>query len=177
MTQYGIRYSALLTSWATCLGAVVLVLMAVALPDSLLANDHSVSGPATVIDGQTVMIGDARYVLYGIAAPRLGQTCEWPDQEIPCGDVSRTALMDLVIASTVNCTSVADEEDPDNTPNSAIIAHCEVGGFDLGRNMVHTGWAVVDRRIGDRYSDTEDNARAAKRGLWKGSFTLPWEWK
>lgn len=50
-------------------------------------------------------------------------------------------------------------------------------GFDIGRNLVHTGWALAYRQYSMDYVDTEDNAREAKRGLWRGEFVKPWEWR
>jgi hypothetical protein len=53
----------------------------------------------------------------------------------------------------------------------------DLDGFDIGRNMVHTGWALAYRQFSTDYVGTEDKAREAKRGLWKGEFVLPWEWR
>lgn len=138
------------------------------------ADELTVSGPATVIDGRTMEISGKRVALYAIAVPRLGQTCEWPDKTIPCGEVARTALMDLVVASTVTCRSVDGNV---TSSEGATIVRCEVDGFDVGRNMVHTGWAIADRRIAQDYIDTEAKARKAARGVWKGTFTMPWNWQ
>jgi len=164
MAHYDIRHS--ITRIASTIFSVIVV-VAMASPTS--ADGHAISGPAHVIDGRTMEIEGVRYTLYGIAVPDLEQTCAWPDKAIPCGDVARTALMDLVVASTVTCDVVDDTPLPDGyTP-----ARCEIDGFDIGRNMVHTGWAVADRRTADVYTDTEEKARSAKRGLWKGTFTMP----
>jgi endonuclease YncB( thermonuclease family) len=43
--------------------------------------------------------------------------------------------------------------------------------------MVHAGWALADRRATDRYVAIEAEARNARRGLWKGTFEPPWEWR
>ena len=50
-------------------------------------------------------------------------------------------------------------------------------GFDLGRNMVHTGWALAYRRYSTDYVGTEGKAKEANRGMWKGEFIAPWEWR
>ena len=57
------------------------------------------------------------------------------------------------------------------------LAYCFVDGFDLSENMVHTGWALTARRYCSHYSATEERAKAAKRGRWKGEFTAPWDWR
>ncbi len=139
----------------------------------LFAGDFSVSGPANVISGDTLEISGKTFRLFGIDAPGLGQSCQWPDKIIPCGDVSRTALMDLVVAAQVDCTAI-DEGTHD--ADGAIVARCSVNGFDVGNNMVHTGWAIVASHESRAYQVTEDKARKAGRGLWHGEFELPWLW-
>lgn len=170
MAQYDIRCprTRILAALVTVLAAFLLIIA----DAPARAGGHEVSGAANVIDGQTMEIEGRRISLHAIAAPRLDQVCEWPDKKIPCGDVSRTALMDLVIAATVNCRFVEGIAPRDD---GAVDALCEIDGFDVGRNMVHTGWAVADRRVSDVYADTEVKARSAKRGLWKGTFTMPWD--
>ena len=127
---------------------------------------EKVSGPATVISGDVLVVQGNKYKLFGIRAPDLAQTCEWPAKTIPCGDISRTALMDLVVASQVDCVPL------DNTV-SPMLARCYVDGFDVGRNMIHTGWAVAAPDGSADYRAIEDTAKIAKRGLWKGNFERP----
>jgi len=43
--------------------------------------------------------------------------------------------------------------------------------------MVHTGWALAYRQYSTDYVATEDKARKAQRGMWKGKFVPPWEWR
>jgi endonuclease YncB( thermonuclease family) len=38
--------------------------------------------------------------------------------------------------------------------------------------MVHTGWAVADPAIGQKFAKTQARARKARRGLWRGEFSL-----
>jgi endonuclease YncB( thermonuclease family) len=42
--------------------------------------------------------------------------------------------------------------------------------------MVQQGWALAFRST-KRYRAQQDEAEAAKRGLWAGTFELPWEWR
>ncbi len=132
---------------------------------------EEVTGTAKVVDGDTLEVAGRRFNLYGADAPELGQTCRWPNKTIPCGDVSRTALMDLVVGVKVICKP--QWKDPDG----GWLAYCFADGFDLGENMVHAGWALTARRYCSHYSATEERAKAAKRGLWKGEFTAPWDWR
>ena len=57
------------------------------------------------------------------------------------------------------------------------LAVCFAGGFSINRNMVYTGWALAYRRYSTDYVDTEEGAREATRGLWRGEFMAPWEWR
>jgi endonuclease YncB( thermonuclease family) len=43
--------------------------------------------------------------------------------------------------------------------------------------MMHTGWALADRHLSEKYVKIEDKAREANRGLWRGQFIPPWKWR
>ena len=139
------------------------------LPFPVEAQD--ISGDARVIDGMTLEVQGQRLRLFGIDAPDLKQTCRWPNKVIPCGQVSKTAMMDLVAQTPVVCTAL------DQKRTGVRLARCRAGGFDIGANMVHTGWALAFRPESVAYVETENKAKKAHRGLWKGDFTLPWEWR
>ncbi len=138
-----------------------------------VATAQETTGTARVIDGDTLEVDGRVFHLTGIDAPELGQTCRWPNKEIPCGKISRTAMMDLVAGATVVCRSVAGGTDS----KEGIEALCVADGFDIGANMVHTGWAVVEPGGPPAYRRTGEKARAAKHGMWRGEFILPWDWR
>jgi hypothetical protein len=50
-------------------------------------------------------------------------------------------------------------------------------GVDIGRRLVSAGWALAYRRYSKDYVDAEAEARKAKRGMWRGTFVKPWEWR
>ena len=130
-----------------------------------------VGGEARVIDGKTLEVAGQRFRLFGVDAPDLAQTCRWHNKVIPGGKISKTAMMDLVAQTRVVCTP------QEGTRAGVGLARCRAGGFDLGGNMVHTGWALAYRPETDIYAATEAKAKKAHRGLWKGRFTPPWEWR
>jgi endonuclease YncB( thermonuclease family) len=128
-------------------------------------------GPALVIDGDTLEVAGQRFRLYGIDAPEPGQVCALRSKTIRCGYIAKTALMDLTAGATVSCAPRA------GATGEVAVATCLADGFDLSRNMVHTGLALADRAVTTRYVPTEDKARQAKSGLWRGRFVAPWEWR
>ena len=135
------------------------------------ATAADVVGKGSAIDGDTIVVAGERFNLEGIDAPEMGQMCQWPSGEIACGNIARTALLDLLAGARVTCR-------PKGTDQAGeTIGRCAADGFDVGGNMVHTGWALADRKSGQRYLDIEIRAQKAKRGMWKGTFVTPWDWR
>ena len=142
-----------------------------------------VTGPPRVIDGDTLAVQGTVVRLYGIDAPELGQACRIGARAYDCGRIARTALLDLTAGVTVSCklapASAADprpEADPEDGADGRI-GRCSADGYDLSEGMAYTGWALALRRVSERYVAFEDRARAARRGLWKGQFIAPWDWR
>lgn len=151
---------------------LLLILLAAAGPSAALAdNGDRVRGPATVITGNTLVVQGQRLTLFGIDAPDEGQTCEWPNKRIDCGRIAATALMDLLTAVEVECRRRAAN------PDGSWTASCTADGFDVGRNMVYTGWAVAVPGGPAAYASAQETARQRRHGMWKGSFQMPWAWR
>lgn len=129
-----------------------------------------ISGPPTVIDGETLEVQGKRVRLYGIDAPDIRQTCGIRSRTYNCGRISRTALMDLVAGVSVRCRIRGEAE------KGVALATCLAAGYDISAGMVHTGWAMAMPRKGTVYARIEKEAEKARRGLWKGVFVPPWEW-
>ncbi|MFQ3622523.1 MAG: thermonuclease family protein, partial [Acetobacteraceae bacterium] len=128
-------------------------------------------GPATVHDGDTIIIGDRRLRLHGIDAPEGDQTCQRDRRTWRCGDEATDALRGLLGSRQVVCSEI--EEDRYRRP----VVRCLVDGTDVNAWMVRQGWAVAFRRYALDYVGDEEAARQARRGLWSGSFVLPEEWR
>jgi endonuclease YncB( thermonuclease family) len=58
-----------------------------------------------------------------------------------------------------------------------LIAVCFVGPYDLEERMVRQGRALVYRRYSTDYVDEEAVARQGHKGMWRGEFVAPWEWR
>ena len=121
------------------------------LPYSGDAQDISVE--ARVIDGMTLEVQGQRLRLFGIDAPDLKQNCRWPNKVIPCSWVSKTAMINLVAQTLVVCAA------PDKKRTGVRLARCRAGGFDIGANMVHTGWVLAFRPVSVANVETENKAK------------------
>ena len=127
-------------------------------------------GPAAVVDGRTLTVAGRAIRLGGIDAPAPAQTCRWSGRTIPCGRIAGDALRDLVTGAVVRCRLAPGTASPP-------VATCTADGFDIAGNMVYTGWAVTAPDGPDRYRAIQEKARAAKRGLWRGAFVMPSDWR
>lgn len=141
------------------LGFAALVFIGLAVPAPL--RSETLSGPARIIDGDTLVIDGQTIRLAGIDAPALDQICRWEDRVVRCGVLARDALKDLSVASRVTCARTG-------TGSGIILAWCRANGYDLSEGMIHTGWARLIPGS-TRYAAILKKAQAAKRGIWRGA--------
>jgi endonuclease YncB( thermonuclease family) len=147
----------------------LLLLMVCLIP---VAAADTLTGQATVIDGDTIEIHGQRIRLEGIDAPESRQSCtDAAGAEYRCGQVAAFALADRIDRAVVKCKG--DERDR----YRRRLAVCSADGIDLSAWLVEQGLAVAYRKYSTAYIPQEDEARTAKRGLWAGVFELPWEWR
>lgn len=130
-------------------------------------------GQASVIDGDTIEIHGQRIRIDSIDAPESAQLCkDSAGKDYRCGQVAALALADKIGRHTVDC----DNHGRDRYGRS--LSFCSIAGEDLGAWLVERGLAVEYRRYSDgRYRAAEDGAKAAKAGLWAGTFQWPWDWR
>ncbi|MCJ2039230.1 thermonuclease family protein [Methylobacterium sp. J-059] len=129
-------------------------------------------GRASVTDGDTVVIHGTRIRLFGIDAPESAQVCEdAAGKEYRCGQVAALALSDWIGEAPISC------EPRDTDRYGRTVAICRKGPEDLNAWMVAQGHAVAFRRYSSDYAGQEAQARAAKRGIWAGTFEDPAGWR
>jgi endonuclease YncB( thermonuclease family) len=128
-------------------------------------------GAATVIDGDSLTIDATTIRLFGIDAPEGRQTCKRGGVEWACGRAAARALGDLVRGRTLAC------EKKDTDTYGRTVAVCRVGDRDVNEEMVLAGMALAYRRFGSHYAAAEVAAKRARRGVWAGEFTPPWDWR
>lgn len=134
-----------------------------------------VAGPPRVIDGDTLEVQGVTIHLYAVDAPELGQTCRIGNRPYDCGEIARAALLDLTAGVAVTCRLVPASAGGRDAVGR--IGRCDADGYDLSEGMTYTGWALALRQVSERYAAFEDRARAARRGLWRGQFVAPWDWR
>ena len=135
------------------------------------AGAGNIAGTPRVIDGDSMEVDGVRIRLYGVDAPEPQQRCRDDGRPYPCGTVATAALKDLTAGVAVVCKPEGRRTDGE------LPATCFAEGYDVGENMVYTGWALADRRESRRYVTTEQGAREAGRGLWRGRFVVPRDWR
>lgn len=129
-------------------------------------------GRATVIDGDTIDIDGERVRLHGIDAPELGQSFWCKGRELDSGALAAAALESLVAEVTLRCEPI------ERDCYGRLVAKCfSRNGVDICRRLVASGWALAFRRYSLDYVPDEMKAREAFRGLWRGTFDKPWDWR
>lgn len=143
--------------------------------DSVRSNPPaitSVTGPARVIDGDTLQIGQTKIRMLGIDTPETGQQCTHRDgNSYRCGDVASNRLRELIGLEHTRC------EGQEQDRYGRLLATCYNATANLNAEMVRLGWAVAYRQYSNTYISLENEARQAARGLWEGSFQMPWDWR
>jgi|CXWL01.1.fsa_nt_gi endonuclease YncB( thermonuclease family) len=137
-------------------GAFAIAIVVIAFPQAL-AQSQTISGVASVVDGDTIEIHGERIRLSGFDAPESGARCGRSNVY----NLAANALADRIGSSTVTCTATGRDA------YGRTTADCSVDGVDLGERMVGAGWARDwPRYSGGRYAAAEAQARAEGIGVW-----------
>ena len=147
--------------------AVILIL-------ATLPTAQGYAASATVRDGNNVQLGDVTFRLDGIEAPAFDQMCidEHADAWA-CGAAARDQLKKLIGDKQVRC----DDLGPDPSFKRRRLGVCTVEGetTSLNQLMVRNGLALADAK--GRFKIEETGAHDDKRGLWKGCFVTPTDYR
>jgi endonuclease YncB( thermonuclease family) len=132
----------------------------------------SFTARVSVVDGDTLAMGGERLRLHGMDAPESRQPCQRNGRSYDCGREATETLAAIIGRGVVACRQL----DTDQYGRRIVRCHTEQGA-DIGADMVRRGWAIAFRRYSLDYLAQEAEARAARRGLWAGSFDEPAEWR
>jgi endonuclease YncB( thermonuclease family) len=153
----------------------LLLLIVLSAPNVALGE---IVGVASVVDGDTLQIRGTSIRLHGIDAPETGQTCSTGgdvhaagSEKYRCGRQAALALADRIDRDPVYC------EERDTDRYGRLVAVCWLNDEDLGAWMVREGWALAYREYSPDYVPDEELAQAALRGIWRGDFIKPWDWR
>lgn len=142
-------------------------------------QNSPVKGEARIVDGDSLEIAGQGFDLAGIDAPELGQRCRKRHRFYDCGSLAQAALMDLTAGVEVECRALSAAN---GGTGGWPPARCSAGGYDLSEGMIYTGWALLPPgepggAAPAALGAIQAQADAKQRGLWKGSFVTPWEWR
>lgn len=135
------------------------------------AQANIISGPASVIDGDTLDMTGTRIRLLGIDAPESAQSCTREGQPWACGEEATATLREIIASGNLTCTAQGTDV------YGRTLAVCETPVFDVGREMVRRGMAVTSRDAPSDYETATEIARQMRFGLWLGEFQRPDEWR
>lgn len=164
--------------FALCLllGVAVALLAGAAAPRTGLAQE--IAGRPQVIDAGTLDFSGRQVRLHGIDAPDLAQTCRLGVQEgrqsWTCGRDARWAAINRIHPHWVTCHARGQASD------GAEIAVCFLAGFgqhEFNVWLVAQGWALAAPGAPEAYATAQAAAQAARKGLWRGEFVRPSEWR
>jgi len=138
--------------------------------------DFNIVGKATVIDGDTITIKNAKIRFSGIDAPEKnyrGQTqfCRGPKGVWACGKKASSKLKQLINGQEVQCTNEGTDK------YGRTLSICYANGLDLQAEMVRSGMAVAYLRYSNRYENEMVEAMTAQVGIWGGPFVEPEQWR
>lgn len=141
------------------------------LPSIGLASE-TIEGRATAVSGDALKIGGKVVQLDGIEAPERGQLCLLgKSRRWRCGAAAKSALTRIVRRKSVTCELLGTDDDGRETAN------CQVDDTDIGAALVENGHVFATAGFFAPYGSLEDEAREAKRGIWRGKAARPSEFR
>ena len=144
--------------------------------DAFATTSYDLSGQVTVTkvsDGDSLRSGKLRIRIFGIDAPELKQQCQDQNGSAwACGLAARQQLENLLDADKLLHCELRDVD-----RYGRLVMQCFRGTVDVGAAMVRSGHALAYRSFSQLYVAEEQQASAARNGVWQGSFQPPWEWR
>lgn len=144
---------------------------------AIFAAGQSFAANPIARDGGTIELTDATYRLDGIDAPAFDQVCIDDHADTwACGVDARDQLAGLIGGREVHCDDLGTEA----TTKTRHIGICTVEGETISLNqlLVRQGFALnFEPSAKGRFREDEAGAKDNRRGLWKGCFAAPQEFR
>jgi len=125
----------------------------------------------TVVDGDTIKLGDIKIRFSGIDAPEINQICVASEGKVACGKISRDILITKVTNNKISCT------DEGKDFYGRVLGECFVNGESLSRYLVREGFAFAYRKYSDKFISDEEYAKSNRLGMWSMKFQYPWDYR
>ena len=125
----------------------------------------------TVVDGDTIKLGDVKIRFSGIDAPEINQICVASEGKVACGKISRDILITKVTNNKISCT------DEGKDFYGRVLGECFVNGESLSRYLVREGFAFAYRKYSDKFILDEEYAKSNRLGMWSMKFQFPWDYR
>jgi endonuclease YncB( thermonuclease family) len=136
-----------------------------------LFSNNLIASHVTVIDGDTIKLGDVKIRFSGIDAPEINQTCVASEGKVACGKISRDLLIEKVTNNKISCT------DEGKDFYGRVLGECFVNGESLSSYLVREGFAFAYRKYSNKYIEDEEYAKFNKLGMWSMEFQYPWDYR
>ena len=125
----------------------------------------------TVVDGDTIKLGDVKIRFSRIDAPEINQICVASEGKVACGKISRDILITKVTNNKISCT------DEGKDFYGRVLGECFVNGESLSRYLVREGFAFAYRKYSDKFISDEEYAKSNRLGMWSMKFQYPWDYR
>ncbi len=136
-----------------------------------LFSNNLFASHVTVIDGDTIRLGDVKIRFSGIDAPEINQTCVASEGKVACGKISRDLLIEKVTNNKISCTNEGKDF------YGRVLGECFVNGESLSSYLVREGFAFAYRKYSNKYVEDEEYAKFNKLGIWSMEFQYPWDYR
>ena len=136
-----------------------------------LFSNNLFASHVTVIDGDTIRLGDVKIRFSGIDAPEINQTCVASEGKVACGKISK----DILIAKVTNNKISRTDEGKD--VYGRVLGECFVNGESLSSYLVREGFAFAYRKYSNKYIQDEEYAKFNNLGMWSMEFEYPWDYR
>lgn len=139
-----------------------------------LGGAEPVTGRAVALAGDRVRLAGQVIRLSGIELPEAGQLCgKAGSRQVRCAGAVAATLSRVIGNAPVSCTLEGQDS------AGVALGRCLSGEREINGELVRLGFAFAERGlISSRYGSQEDQAKAARLGIWSaGESMRPAEWR